>query len=169
MAEYEVISQFSEDAYAKEKHICDCPVCRAKIRKVTINPPPLVAMPCHTAGPNILIKISAVCEGGDHKKCGVPIENICEGKRGLNAQIHASGLIELALVTIVSKLQIFSGEFVWQVDEFIVQDSGWVDLSSCRCSVPYSYDQCQQLSRKGSKTIVSKLKQFTLMIVLPEM
>lgn len=40
---------------------------------VTINPPPLVAMPCHTAGPNILIKISAVCEGGDHKKCGVPI------------------------------------------------------------------------------------------------
>jgi hypothetical protein len=33
MAEYEIISQFTEDAYAKEDRICDRPVCRAKIRK----------------------------------------------------------------------------------------------------------------------------------------
>jgi hypothetical protein len=33
MAEYEIVSQFTEDAYAKEDRICDRPVCRAKIRK----------------------------------------------------------------------------------------------------------------------------------------
>jgi hypothetical protein len=45
MAEYEIVSQFTEDAYAKEDCICDRPVCRAKIRKgdpcfyvVTIEP-----------------------------------------------------------------------------------------------------------------------------------
>ncbi|KAG2134629.1 hypothetical protein BD769DRAFT_1665069 [Suillus cothurnatus] len=304
MAEYEIISQFTEDAYAKEDHICDRPVCRAKIRKgepcfyvatiepgqpgrnvcaschahykknpatsvrpthraeqlclftsargsindrapdlctiqqsvnaaqwkLTVNPPPVVAMPHHAAGPDvmiptswqgssqptgpstlwpgqgssrsagsigyssqhglygmererqakmayatglppaetILIEISAVHEGGGRKKHGVPIGNICEGKKGINAQIDAPGLIKLALVTIVPKLQIFGSEFVWRVNEFIVRDSGWVDLSSHQPLVAYFYNQCQQLSRKGSKTMVFKSKQFTLMVVVPE-
>ncbi|KAG1730994.1 hypothetical protein EDB19DRAFT_1912656 [Suillus lakei] len=304
MAEYEIISQFTEDAYAKEDRICDRPVCRAKIRKgdpcfnvatiepgqpgcnvcapcyshykknpatsvrptrrteqlrpfasaqgsnndrvapdmraiqqsvnaaqwkLTINPPPVVAMPRRTAGPDImiptswqgsswqgssqstgppwpgqgssngpigyssqhalyatececwakisyatppaetiLIKISAVHEGGGCKKRGVPIGNICEGKKGIDAQIDAPGLIELALDTIVPKLQIFGGGFLWRVNEFIVRDSAWVDLSNHRWSVAYFYDQCQQLSCKGSKTTTFKSRQFALMVIVPE-
>ncbi|KAG1860868.1 hypothetical protein F4604DRAFT_1930184 [Suillus subluteus] len=116
----------------------------------------------------ILIEISAVHEGRGCKKCRVPIGDICEGKKGIDAQIDAPGLIELALVTIVPKLQIFGSEFVWRVNEFIVRDSGWVDLSSHQPLVAYFYDQCQQLSRKGSKTMVFKSKQFALMVVVPE-
>ncbi|KAG1802974.1 uncharacterized protein BJ212DRAFT_1304753 [Suillus subaureus] len=33
MIEYKIVSQFTEDTYAKEDHICNHPVCRAKIRK----------------------------------------------------------------------------------------------------------------------------------------
>ncbi|KAG2344991.1 hypothetical protein BDR05DRAFT_998601 [Suillus weaverae] len=313
MAEYEIVSQFTEDAYAKEDHICDRPVCRAKIRKgdpcfyvatiepgqpgrnvcapcyshykknpatsvrptrraeqlrpfasaqgsindrvtpdmraiqqsvnaaqrkLTINPPPVVAMPRRTAGPDImiptlwqgsswqgssqgssrqgssqstgppwprqgssngpigyssqhalyatererwakisyatplaetiLIEISAVHGGGGRKKRGVPIGNICEGKKGIDAQIDAPGLIELALNTIVPKLHIFGGGFLWWVNEFIVRDSGWVDLSNHPRSVAYFYDQCQQPSRKGSKTTTFKSKQFMLMVIVPE-
>ncbi|KAG2028798.1 hypothetical protein BDR03DRAFT_1019335 [Suillus americanus] len=268
MAEYEIVSQFTEDTYAKEDRICDRPVCRAKIKKgepcfyvatinpgqlgcnvcalcyshykknlatsvrptrraeqlhpnrvipdlhtiqqlvnaaqckLTINPPPVVAMPRRTAGPDImiptswqgssqpgqgssrsagsigyssqhalyatererwakisyatppaetiLIEISAVHEGGGRKNVGFLLGyDICEGKKGIDAQIDAPGLIELAF-----------GDYL--------QDSGWVDLSSYQHSVAYFYDQCQQLSCKGSKTMVFKSKQFTLMVVVPK-
>jgi hypothetical protein len=43
-----------------------------------------------------------------------------------------------------------------------------VDLSSHQPLVAYFYDQCQQLSRKGSKTMVFKSKQFALMVIVPE-
>ncbi|KAG2115281.1 uncharacterized protein F5147DRAFT_769737 [Suillus discolor] len=50
----------------------------------------------------ILLKITAVYEGaGACKKCGVVIGNICEGKKGIDTQIDAPGLIKLALETVV--------------------------------------------------------------------
>ncbi|KAG2738583.1 hypothetical protein P692DRAFT_20758678, partial [Suillus brevipes Sb2] len=284
MSDYELLTQYTEDAYAKADRICDRPSCQATIRtgepcfyiatiepgqrgcyvcaschshygkkratsvrptggrtsqyrippdprtiqqsvnaaqrKSTPNPPPVVAVPGsshHDArGPDvriptswqgsssvtpfagaigyssqhalyaterdrwgeiayssslaetIMLEITAVHEGaGARKKRGVTIGNICEGKKDIDAQIDAPRLVELALETIVPKLRKFGGEFIWCVEEFVIQDAAWVDLSGHPRSVPYFYDQCLQPSRKGNKSIF-KSKQFTLMVVVPE-
>ncbi|KAG2159141.1 uncharacterized protein EDB93DRAFT_1245690 [Suillus bovinus] len=106
----------------------------------------------------ILLEITVVHEGARaRKKCGITIRNICE----------APGLIELALETVVPKLRKFGGEFIWCVEEFIIRDAAWVDLSNHPPSVPYFYDQCLQPSRKGTESTF-KSKQFMLMVVVPE-
>lgn len=82
-------------------------------------------------------------------------------------QIDAPRLVELALETIIPKLRKFGGEFIWCVEEFVIRDAAWVDLSGHPQSVPYFYDQCLQPSCKGNKSIF-KSKQFALMVVVPE-
>ncbi|KAG1887660.1 hypothetical protein F4604DRAFT_1674848 [Suillus subluteus] len=94
-------------------------------------------------------------------------ENICEGRKDINAQIDAPGLTKVALETVVPKLRKFGGEFIWHVEEFVIRDAAWVDLANHPQSVPYFYDQCLLPSRKGSKSIF-KSKQFVLMVVVPE-
>ncbi|KAG2335574.1 hypothetical protein BDR05DRAFT_1006665 [Suillus weaverae] len=285
MSDYELLTQYTEDAYAKEDRICDRPSCMANIRtgepcfyvatiepgqrgryvceschlhyknkratsvrptgrtlqsqghappdprtiqqlvnaaqrRSTPNPPPVVAVPggSRARGPDIriptswqgsssirhssqqgaigyssqhalyaaerdrwgkmayasslaetiLLEITVVHEGaGARKKRGVAIGNICEGKKDIDARIDASGLIKLALETVVPKLRKFNGEFVWRVEEFVIRDAAWVDLSNHPQSVPYFYDQCLQPSRKGTKSTF-KSKQFALMVVVPE-
>ncbi|KAG2112686.1 uncharacterized protein F5147DRAFT_771228 [Suillus discolor] len=273
MSDYELLTQYTEDAYAKEDRICDRPSCMANIRTgepcfyvatiepgqrgryvceschlhyenkratsvrptvepynhkaapllicgATPNPPPVVAVPggSHARGPDIriptswqgslsiqhssqqgaigyssqhtlyaaerdrwgkmayasslaetiLLEITVVHEGaGACKKRGVVIGNICEGKKDVDARIDASGLIKLALETVIPKLCKFNGEFVWHVEEFVIRDAAWVDLSNHPQSVPYFYDQCLQPSRKGTKSTF-KSKQFALMVVVPE-
>ncbi|KAG1879968.1 hypothetical protein F4604DRAFT_1922644 [Suillus subluteus] len=286
MSDYELLTQYTEDAYAKEDQICDRPSCMANIRtgepcfyvatiepgqrgryvceschlhyenkqatsvrptgsrtlqsqgrappnprtiqqlvnaaqrRSTPNPPPVVAIPggSRARGPDIriptswqgsssirhlsqqgaigyssqhalyaaehdrwgkmayasslaetiLLEITMVHEGaGARKKRGIAIGNICEGKKDVDARIDASGLIKLALETVVPKLCKFDGEFVWRVEEFVIQDAAWVDLSNHLQSVPYFYDQCLQPSRKGTKSTF-KSKQFVLMVVVPE-
>ncbi|KAG2153622.1 uncharacterized protein EDB93DRAFT_1248527 [Suillus bovinus] len=116
----------------------------------------------------ILLEITVVHEGARaRKKCGITIRNICEGKKDVDAQIDTPGLIELALETVVPKLRKFGGEFIWCVEEFIIRDAAWVDLSNHPPSVPYFYDQCLQPSCKGTKSTF-KSKQFMLMVVVPE-
>ncbi|KAG1822255.1 hypothetical protein EV424DRAFT_1538818 [Suillus variegatus] len=69
----------------------------------------------------IMLEITAVHEGaGAHKKRGVTIGNICEGKKDVDVQIDAPRLVELALETIVPKLRKFGGEFIWCVEEFFL-------------------------------------------------
>ncbi|KAJ8586860.1 hypothetical protein M405DRAFT_843570 [Rhizopogon salebrosus TDB-379] len=120
----------------------------------------------------ISLEISAVHEGPGRRRAGrgVPfgdIQNICEGKKDVDARIDAPGLIEIALDTVLPKIQSFS-EFCWRPQEFVVRDGGWVDLSTHRHSEPYFYSQCVQQSRKGAKTLSFKTKQFTLLVVVPE-
>ncbi|KAG1902498.1 uncharacterized protein F5891DRAFT_1186621 [Suillus fuscotomentosus] len=289
MSDYELLTQYTEDAYAKEDRICDRPSCMANIRtgepcfyvatiepgqrgryvceschlhyenkratsvrptgnrtlqsqgrappdprtiqqlvnaaqrRSTPNPPPVIAVPggfcprgpdiriptswqgpqgsssirhssqqgaigyssqhalyaaerdrwgkmayASSLAETILLEITVVHEGaGARKKRGVPIGNICEGRKDVDARIDASGLIKLALETVVPKLRKFDGEFVWRVEEFIIRDAAWVDLSNHPQLVPYFYDQCLQPSRKGTKSTF-KSKQFALMVVVPE-
>ncbi|KAG2029448.1 hypothetical protein BDR03DRAFT_1018380 [Suillus americanus] len=283
MSDYELLTQYTEDAYAREDQICDRPSCKANIRtgdpcfyvatiepgqcgryvcaschlhyekkratsvrptgsrtlqsrvppdprtiqqsvnaaqrRSTPNLPPVVAVPggsSRSRGPDvriptswqgssttpftagavgyssqhthyaaerdcwgkiayalslaetILLEITAVHEGaGARKKRGITIGNICEGRKDINAQIDAPGLTKLALETVVPKLCKFGGEFIWRVEEFIIRDAAWVDLSNHLQSIPYFYDQCLQPSRKGTKSIF-KSKQFALMVVVPE-
>ncbi|KAG1874468.1 hypothetical protein F4604DRAFT_1680991 [Suillus subluteus] len=54
----------------------------------------------------ILLEITMVHEGARaRKKRGIAIGNICEGKKDVDARIDASGLIKLALETVVTKLR----------------------------------------------------------------
>ncbi|KAG1896152.1 uncharacterized protein F5891DRAFT_1193385 [Suillus fuscotomentosus] len=116
----------------------------------------------------ILLEITVVHEGaGAHKKRVVAIGNICEGRKDVDARIDASGLIKLALETVIPKLRKFDGGFVWRVEEFIIRDAAWVDLSNHPQLVPYFYDQCLQPSCKGTK-LTFKSKQFALMVIVPE-
>ncbi|KAG1784918.1 uncharacterized protein HD556DRAFT_1314653 [Suillus plorans] len=105
----------------------------------------------------ILLKISAVHEGGSRKKGGrgTPFGSICEGKKDIDAQIDAPGLIKITLDT-------------WRDEEFVVRDSQWVDLSGHHAHEPYFYSQCVQAGRKGLKSPIFKTKQFALMVVVPE-
>ncbi|KAG2353893.1 hypothetical protein BDR07DRAFT_1382720 [Suillus spraguei] len=106
----------------------------------------------------ISLKISAVHEVGGRKKLrGEPI-----------GDIDAPSLIDLALVTVMPKLHAYGGLFSWRNNEFVVQDLGWVDLSMHQSLVPYFYSQCLQPTQKGSKALIFKTKQFTIMVVVPE-
>ncbi|KAG1894208.1 uncharacterized protein F5891DRAFT_1195475 [Suillus fuscotomentosus] len=117
----------------------------------------------------IMLKISAVHEGGKRKNGhGVPIGNIREGKRDIDACIDAPGLMEIAFDTILPKILTFGAGFSWCIEEFIVRDAMWVDLSTHKASIPYFLLQCMVTSKKVSKALMFKTKQFALMVVIPE-
>jgi len=98
----------------------------------------------------------------------MPIQSICEGKKDIDAQIDAPGLIKIALDTVYPKIQSFCPAFQWRYEEFVVRDSRWVDLSGHHAREPYFYSQCVQAGRKGLKSPIFKTKQFALMVVVPE-
>ncbi|KAG1774739.1 hypothetical protein EV702DRAFT_1047491 [Suillus placidus] len=93
------------------------------------------------AAETISLEISAVHEaGGRRKSKGIPIGNICEGKKDIDARIDAPGLIDLALKTVLPKLCAFGG-----------------------CLQP------GHKGPKGSiKGPTFKMKQFSLVVVVPE-
>ncbi|KAG2368714.1 hypothetical protein BDR07DRAFT_1477912 [Suillus spraguei] len=67
----------------------------------------------------ISLKILTVHEGGSRKKGGrgTPFGSICEGKKDIDAQIDAPGLIKIALDTIWPRIQSFCPAFQWRCDE----------------------------------------------------
>jgi len=75
-------------------------------------------------------------------------QNICEGKKDIDARIDAPCLVTLALNTIGLKIEAFAPGFPWQQDKFIVRDGAWVDLATHTADVPYFYSQCLHPSRK---------------------
>ncbi|KAG1896357.1 uncharacterized protein F5891DRAFT_1247366 [Suillus fuscotomentosus] len=117
----------------------------------------------------ISLEVSAVREGGNRRKGahGIPFGNICEGKKDVDARIDAPGLIALALDTIWPKIQAFAGGFPWRQDQFVIRDGGWVDLSTHPPRQPYFYSQCMHATRKGSRAMTFKPKQFLLYVVVP--
>ncbi|KIK32531.1 hypothetical protein CY34DRAFT_101312 [Suillus luteus UH-Slu-Lm8-n1] len=117
----------------------------------------------------ITLEILAVHEGGARKKGhGVPIGNICEGKKDVDARIDAPGLMEIAFDTIIPKILMFGAGFPWRIKEFVVRDAMWVDLSTHAAALLYFFSQCMITSKKGSKGLTFKTKQFALMVVVPE-
>jgi len=118
----------------------------------------------------ITLDISAVHEGGVRKKGhGVPIgvclvystslslthksQNIREGKRDVDARIDAPGLIEIAFDTVLPKILTFGAGFPWRIDEFVVRDSMWVDLSTHQATVPYFFFAMHGPEQERFKTI----------------
>ncbi|KAG1842048.1 hypothetical protein DFJ58DRAFT_748303 [Suillus subalutaceus] len=105
------------------------------------------ATPGGAMAETISLEISAIHEAGGHKKSrGTLIGNICEGKKDIDAQIDAPGLINLAMETVLPKLHAFGGTFSWREHEFIVRDLKWV----------------------LAKAPIFKMKQFGLMVVVPK-
>ncbi|KAG2148335.1 hypothetical protein BD769DRAFT_1659847 [Suillus cothurnatus] len=84
----------------------------------------------------ITLEILAVYEGNSRRKSsrGINIGNICKGKKDIDAQIDAPGLINLAFETVIPKLFVFGNGFPWCINEFTVWDAAWVDL----CHIPNS-------------------------------
>ncbi|KAG1883960.1 hypothetical protein F4604DRAFT_1919765 [Suillus subluteus] len=117
----------------------------------------------------ISLEISVVREGRNKRKGarGIPFGNICEGKKDVDTCIDAPGLMALALDTILPKVQAFAVGFPWCHDQFIIQDGGWVDLSTHPPCQPYFYSQCMHATRKGSCAMTFKSKQFLLYVVVP--
>ena len=72
------------------------------------------------------------------------VQNICEGKKDIDALITADGLVTISLETIIPKVKMFCPSFPWRVDKFVVRDSEWVDLSAHCSPLPYFYSQCLQ-------------------------
>ncbi|KAG1726456.1 hypothetical protein EDB19DRAFT_1944811 [Suillus lakei] len=123
---------------------------------VAQQPPPHVV--ATSAGPDIAVPSSWAQPG---------YSNICEGQKDVDARIDAPGLITLSLDTILPKIQAFVTGFPWRQDQFIIQDGGWVDLSTHPPRQPYFYSQCTQATRKGLRAMTFKLKQFLLYVVVP--
>lgn len=94
-------------------------------------------------------------------------QNICEGKKDIDARIDAPCLISLALDTIGPKIEAFAPGFPWRQDKFLVRDGAWVDLATHPADAPYFYSQCLHPSRKGSRAMVFKTRQFTVFVVVP--
>ncbi|KAG1780113.1 hypothetical protein EV702DRAFT_1277004 [Suillus placidus] len=117
----------------------------------------------------ITLDISAVHEvSAQRKGHWVAIGNIREGKKDVDAHIDAPGLMDIAFDTILPKILALGAGFPWHIEEFVVRDAVWVDLSTHKASVPYFISQCMVPSKKGSKAPTSKTKQFALMVVIPE-
>ncbi|KAG1851897.1 hypothetical protein F4604DRAFT_1686725 [Suillus subluteus] len=117
----------------------------------------------------ITLEILAVYEGNSQKKSGrgINIGNICEGKKDIDAQIDAPGLINLAFDTVIPKLFVFGNGFPWHIDEFTIWDAAWVDLSTHQPNIPYFFSQCLVPSQRGQKAPTFKSKQFTLAVIVP--
>ncbi|KIO08753.1 hypothetical protein M404DRAFT_22604 [Pisolithus tinctorius Marx 270] len=90
--------------------------------------------------------------------------------KDIDAHAAAPNLASIALVKVTGKIMAFCPEFLWRPKEFVVRDSSWVDLASFPEPMqPYFYNKClHAASRKNSKTMVFKLKQFSLFVVIPE-
>jgi len=95
------------------------------------------------------------------------VQNICEGKKDIDALITANGLVTIAFETIIPKIRMFCPSFPWRVNEFVVRDTEWVDLGAHRAPLPYFYSQCLQPARKNSNIYTFKPKQFALFVVVP--
>ncbi|KAG1766766.1 hypothetical protein EDD22DRAFT_950345 [Suillus occidentalis] len=115
----------------------------------------------------ISLEISAMHEASGHKKKTI-IANICEGKKDIDASIDAPDLIRLALDMVLPKLHAFGDTFAWRDEEFTVQDSAWVDLSTHPPFKPYFLLQCMQPAQEAGKALTFKTKQFALLVVIPE-
>lgn len=153
---------------------------RERWAKLAYAPPP---------AETITLEISAVYEGNSRKKSGRGInfgvhlffflslqvavfltlinQNICEGKKDIDARLDAPGLIQIALDTILPKILTFGRGFLWRTEEFVVRDATWVDLSGHLPAIPYFLAQCLVQSRRGPKTTTFKTRQFLLMVVVP--
>ncbi|KAG1824345.1 uncharacterized protein BJ212DRAFT_1295533 [Suillus subaureus] len=168
MSDYELLTQYTKDAYSREDQICDHPSCKANIRTrdpcfyVAVIEPGQCGHYQHLICLLWLLYLAAlVLEGqmleflhhGKQRLFCLKLQqfmkvleltkskNICEGRKDINAQIDTPGLTKLALETIVPKLHKFGGECIWHVEEFP--------------------------SHKGTK-LIFKSKQFALMVVVPE-
>jgi hypothetical protein len=64
--------------------------------------------------------------------------------------------MDIAFDTILSKILAFGAGFPWHIEEFVVQDAVWVDLSTHKASVPYFILQCMVPSKKGLKAPIFK-------------
>ncbi|KAI6140348.1 hypothetical protein BKA82DRAFT_172411, partial [Pisolithus tinctorius] len=120
----------------------------------------------------ISLEVSALYESGVRKKGlrGNPIRNICKGLKDINALASAAELVDIALRTITPRIQAFRPEFLWRDSEFVVRDAMWVDLfrHSLTSNEPYFYAQClHPATRKNSRAMVFKAKQFSLYVVVP--
>ncbi|KIO08033.1 hypothetical protein M404DRAFT_135048 [Pisolithus tinctorius Marx 270] len=120
----------------------------------------------------ITLEISALHEGGPRKghMHATPFRSICEGMKDIDARATAPKLASIALAKVTGKIMAFCPEFLWRPKEFVVRDSSWVDLASFPEPMqPYFYNEClHAASRKNSKTMVFKPKQFSLFVVVPE-
>ena len=93
-------------------------------------------------------------------------QNIKEGKKNVDSLTSAQGLICIARDTIIPKIEAFCPDFPWRNSEYVVRDSGWVDLSTYPQSEAYFYPDCISYNRKTSKPVF-KSKCFPLMVVVP--
>ncbi|KAG1744423.1 hypothetical protein EDB19DRAFT_1827030 [Suillus lakei] len=114
----------------------------------------------------ISLEISAIHEAGSHNK--KIIANICKGEKDIDARIDAPDLMRLALDTVLPKLCAFGDTFAWHDEEFTVQDSTWVDLSTHPPFELYFLLQFMQPVQGAGKAPIFKMKQFTLLMVVPE-
>ena len=98
------------------------------------------------------------------------LKNIAEGKKGIDTQITAPGLVAVACQMLDPHIIAFCLEFPWRPDEFIVHDDSWVDLANHpEVHKGYFYNECIQPSnRKNSKGMVFKSCSFTLYVVVPQ-
>ena len=98
------------------------------------------------------------------------LKNIVEGKKGIDAQITAPGLVAVARQTLDPHIIAFCPEFPWWPDEFIMLDDLWVDLTNhLKVHKGYFYNECIQPSNhKNSKEMVFKSRSFTLYVVVPQ-
>ena len=108
-----------------------------------------------------------LAKGSSQNKSDDVIQNICEGKKDIDAMISASNLVTIALKTIIPKIEAFCPAFPWRVDEFVVRDTEWVDLAAHDSSAPYFYFQCLHATRKDANVCTFKPKQFALFVVVP--
>jgi hypothetical protein len=76
--------------------------------------------------------------------------------------------MEIAFDTVIPKILTFGAGFPWHIEEFVVRDAMWVDLSTHAAALLYFFSQCMIASKKGSKGLTFKTKQFALMVVIPE-
>ncbi|KAG1767514.1 hypothetical protein EDD22DRAFT_844471 [Suillus occidentalis] len=93
-------------------------------------------------------------------------QNICEGKKDIDAQIDTPRLITLAFDTVTPKLFVFGNGFPWHTNEFTVWDATWVDLSTHQPNIPYFFSQCLVPSQCGQKAPPFKSKQFPLSVIV---
>ena len=98
------------------------------------------------------------------------LKNILEGKKGIDTQITAPGLVAVARQTLDPHIITFCPEFPWWPDEFIMCDDSWMDLANhLEVHKGYFYNECIQPSNcKNSKGMVFISRSCTLYVVVPQ-